>query len=216
MAGKKALIGVDKAQNRFYEGLGRMSKTKRMFIFVLSFLLILGGWYYVVFAPKHKELTKLEDTLTAETRKLERYKVKSRTYRKWERKVQQVEGSFRTATSALPDKRELPALLKGISLAGSRAGLSFLLFQPDPEVDRDFYKEIPISLQVQGKYHQMAEFFYLVSQLNRIVSIRNLNMVRHPDELDVVEMNCRAVTYMFTEPTAGKVMDDQKSKKKKG
>ena len=206
---------MGKVQDRFYERLGKMSKTRRLFFYGLVFMVVLGGWYYLFLGPKNKELSRLESKYVAESRKLEGYKLKARAYKKWERKMASVEEMFHAATDALPDKRELPALLKGISLAGSRAGLEFLLFQPDPEVDRDFYKEIPISLKVQGHYHQMAEFFIQVAQLNRIVSIKNLTMVRHPDRMEAIEMNCRAVTYMFSESSTAKKDGKKKRKKKK-
>ncbi len=219
MAGKKSFSGVGKARDQFYERLGKMSKVQRIASCAVIVALVLGSWYFVVFSPKRSELVRLKNKYETESKRLEGYKIKAQAYKKWQRKMDRAQDSFNAATNALPDKRELPALLKGISLAGSRAGLSFLLFQPDPEVDREFYKEIPISLKVQGKYHQMAEFFLQVAQLNRIVSIGNLTMSRMKDDPDVIEMNCRAVTYMFSEtppPEPPKKKGKKNKKKKKG
>ncbi len=128
-------------------------------------------------------------------------------------KMAQVEEAFYIATRALPDKKEIPSLLKSVSRAGSRAGLNFVLFQPDPEVSRDFYREIPLSMKVEGNFHQIADFFYQVSRLNRIVNIRNIALRRNKSAAGVIDMDCRAVTYMFVESDQSA---KQPQKKKKG
>ena len=78
-------------------------------------------------------------------------------------------------------------------------GLNFVLFQPEPEVNRDFYREIPLSMKVEGNYHQIADFFFQVSRLNRIVNIRNISLRRNKAASGVIDMDCSAVTYMFVE-----------------
>jgi type IV pilus assembly protein PilO len=110
-----------------------------------------------------------------------------------------LEEAFYLATRALPDKKEIPSLLKSVSRAGSSAGLNFVLFQPEPEVNRDFYREIPLSMKVEGNYHQIADFFFQVSRLNRIVNIRNISLRRNKAASGVIDMDCSAVTYMFVE-----------------
>jgi type IV pilus assembly protein PilO len=93
--------------------------------------------------------------------------------------VSQVEAAFHEAARALPDNKALPSVLAEVSRAGSRAGVNFLLFQPDPEIAGDAYREIPLSIKVEGSYHQIQEFFFHVSRLNRIVTIRNISLRRN-------------------------------------
>ncbi len=112
---------------------------------------------------------------------------------------------------ALPDKRELPSLLTGISKAGSDAGLKFYLFQPAKEVNKEFFNEIPISIKVEGRYHQITDFLFQITKLSRIVNINNVN-VKSKKGGKILGMSCRAVTYMFVEKT--KTKNKQKRKKK--
>ena len=123
--------------------------------------------------------------------------------------------AFHEAMKALPDKREIPSLLTGVSRAGSNAGLSFHLFQPENEISKQFYNEIPVSIKVEGSYHQIADFFFQVLHLNRIVTIDDVD-VKIKQNGQSLEMSCRAVTYMFVEKQALQGQDQKNSQKKKG
>jgi type IV pilus assembly protein PilO len=90
--------------------------------------------------------------------------------------MQDAEEQFKIVMRALPEKEEIPTLLTGISKAGKSSGLNFILFQPMPEVKKDFYAEIPVAMEVTGDYHGVAMFFENVAGLNRIVNIRNISM----------------------------------------
>jgi len=107
------------------------------------------------------------------------------------------EEKFNLALQALPDKEEIPSLLASISQSGQDAGLEFLLFQPKAEVPRDFYAEIPVSINVKGNYHNMAMFFDKLSNLARIVNINDLKIV--PEQSGMLTTACTAVTYKFVE-----------------
>ena len=120
---------------------------------------------------------------------------------------------FNEAMKALPDKRELPSLLTGISKAGSDAGLDFILFKPDKEVNKEFYKVIPVSIKVEGRYHQVTDFFFQIIRLNRIVNINNVN-VKRKSKGGNLEMSCKAVTYMFVEKKEPKDKNKRKRRKK--
>jgi len=176
-------------------------------------VLVGGAYYYFFFMPRQGRLMDVSQTLEARNNKLITVKRQARSLKEWETKMARVEEAFYIATRALPDKKEIPSLLKSVSRAGSSAGLNFVLFQPDPEVARDFYKEIPLSMKVEGNYLQVADFFFQVSRLNRIVNIRNIALRRNKSAAGVIEMDCKAVTYMFVEADQNA---SQPKKKKKG
>ncbi len=197
----------------FFERVGKLSRLHRLFICLGTLLLIGGGFYYFVFMPKYTHLQNAEQTLEIQSNKLNIVKRQARSLKKWEDKMAEVEEAFYIATRALPDKKEIPSLLKSVSRAGSSAGLNFVLFQPDPEVNRDFYREIPLSMKVEGSFHEIADFFFQVSRLNRIVNIRNITLRRNKSASGMIDMACNAVTYMFVEEEQNA---DQNKKKKKG
>lgn len=181
-----------------FEKVGALTRLQRLLICLVTFAIIGGAYYYFVFMPKHEELKNLEKIYNTQLNKLENYKKRAAEILKYEKLMAATQEEFNLAMRALPDKREIPSLLTGISKAGSDAGLSFLLFQPEKEISREFYKEIPVSIKVEGRYHQITNFFFQITRLNRIVNINDVS-VKGNKNGTILEMTCKAVTYMFVE-----------------
>jgi type IV pilus assembly protein PilO len=95
---------------------------------------------------------------------------------RWERRVEVLNEELAKAIKELPNEREIPELLRRISSIGKKIGLEFLLFQPLPEVPRDFYADVPVKLKIEGSFHEVATFFDRIGKLNRIVNIRDISM----------------------------------------
>ncbi|MBU1196275.1 MAG: type 4a pilus biogenesis protein PilO [Proteobacteria bacterium] len=184
--------------NLVFEKIGTLTILQRLLICVATFALIGGAYYYFIIMPRYDQLKKLESTYQAQVNQLNIFKQRASQILKYEKLMAQKQEEFSIAMRALPDKRELPSLLTGISKAGSDAGLIFHLFQPDTEINREFYKEIPVSIKLEGKYHQITDFFYQISRLNRIVNINNVEVKSDKGGKSLV-MTCKAVTYMFVE-----------------
>ena len=193
--GKKIRVASEKAFTR----IGALTKVQRLLICLVTLVLLGGGYYYFFYAPKAGALESAKAELKTQEDKLETFKIKARSLKKFEKQMAEAQEAFDQAMKALPDKKELPSLLVGISKAGGKAGLEFLLFQPEPEVNKEFYKEIPLSMTVSGTYHQAADFFFQVAGLNRIVNIKDLAITRDEKTPGKIQMKCSAVTYMFAE-----------------
>jgi len=188
------------------------SKVQKILIVVGIFVLAGGGFAYFSYYPKYKEITRLAQEQMKLDKDLARSKKKAAEYEAYKRKMAQAEERFRKALQALPEKKEIPSLLTNISRSGQDTGLEFLLFQPQAEVQKEFYAEIPVSIQVDGSYHNVAMFFDKVARLSRIVNIHNLQMnaQKNPGELRTA---CTAVTYRFVEAPPPKKEDGKKKKK---
>ena len=76
----------------------------------------------------------------------------------------------------LPTEEEVASLLVDISQTGLASGLKFKLFKPDAPINKDFYSELPISIQVLGHYEELGLFISGLASLPRIVTIHNINI----------------------------------------
>ncbi|GAB4267277.1 MAG: type 4a pilus biogenesis protein PilO [Deferrisomatales bacterium] len=115
--------------------------------------------------------------------------------------VARLDEELARALEKLPDKEEIPTLLQTISDLGKEAGLEFLLFKPGSPTPKDFYAEVPLEMQVRGRYHDLAVFFDKVGRLPRIVTIQNTDFGSpKPGPGGVMlTVSCRAVTFKFLE-----------------
>ena len=89
----------------------------------------------------------------------------------------QVEEYVTQLEKQLPGKAEMDALLSDINQAGLGRGLQFELFRPGQVVIKDYYAELPISLRVSGRYHDIGSFAADVANLSRIVTLHNVSVV---------------------------------------
>ena len=95
----------------------------------------------------------------------------------------------------LPSKAEMDALLSDINQAGLGRSLQFELFRPGQVSVKEYYAELPISLRVTGKYHDIGSFASDVANLSRIVTLNNLSIV--PARDGNLSMDATAKTYRY-------------------
>ncbi len=74
----------------------------------------------------------------------------------YKQQLADIEKSFGALLRQLPSKTEVPNLLVDISQTGLAAALQEKLFQPGPEIKKDFYAELPIKIRLTGSYHQFG------------------------------------------------------------
>ena len=96
----------------------------------------------------------------------------------------------------LPSKAEMDALLSDINQAGLGRSLQFDLFRPGQVVVRDYYAELPISLRVTGRYHDMGAFASDIANLSRIVTLNNLAIAPRPDGTLSMEATAKTFRYL--------------------
>jgi type IV pilus assembly protein PilO len=161
-------------------------------------LLILGAGYWFVIADELEERSRAqqeEETLkkTYSDKKLLALNID--VYRKQMDEMQQTFGSL---LRQLPNTTEVPDLLVDITQAGLGRGLEFTLFRPEREQPKDFYAELPISLQVAGSYHELAEFISDVAALPRIVTFGDINIAGEKSGRLSMQATARTYRYLDT------------------
>ena len=98
----------------------------------------------------------------------------------------------------LPGKAEMDALLSDINQAGLGRGLQFELFRPGQVEVKEYYAELPITIRVTGRYHDIGSFAADVANLSRIVTLHNLNIAPVPrDTSGTLTMDATARTYRY-------------------
>lgn len=98
----------------------------------------------------------------------------------------------------LPGKAEMDALLSDINQAGLGRSLQFELFRPGQVAVRDYYAELPITLRVTGRYHDMGAFASDIANLSRIVTLNNLVIM--PAKDGTLAMDATAKTFRYLDP----------------
>ncbi|MDD5180974.1 MAG: type 4a pilus biogenesis protein PilO [Gallionellaceae bacterium] len=114
------------------------------------------------------------------------------------KQLTETQQSFGALLKQLPNKSEMDALLTDINQAGLGRGLQFELFRPGAEVVTGVFAEQPIALKVTGNYDDLGKFASDISQLPRIVTLNNINVVPAGTQLS---MDTMAKTYRYLDET---------------
>ena len=164
---------------------------------MLLFVLILGGGYYFIWGD---QLQNLENVRTEEQTLKDTYLVKKRSAVNLpllKQQLEEIEQSLTDLLRQLPDKSEMEALLVDINQAGLGRGLQFELFKPaENETINEFYAELPVTLKITGKYHDIGAFASDVALLPRIVTLNDISIVPGSDDLLVLDAVAKTFRYL--------------------
>lgn len=183
--------------NEKYIPLAPRMKTA---IVALILLLPVVIFYFLYYQPKAKNIVSLNNQTIQLKKEVQEAKSKAANKGQFEKELAEAQIKFEEKAVLLPKDKEIPKLLKDISSLGRNAGLDFFTFKPLAEIPKDFYAELPVSINVRGPYHNMGFFFDQVAKLERIVSVTNIKMSSPKKEGGemLLKSDCKLVTYRFT------------------
>lgn len=121
-------------------------------------------------------------------------------------KLQQRQGEL---NKMLPASAEGPSFLSSVQTAANASGVTLTAWTPEPEVPEKFYARVPMKLELSGRYHQIAKFFYTVGHLDRIINMENISITdpkENGDEVDV-KATVMATAFHALKPAAPKKSD---------
>lgn len=164
----------------------------------------IGLFVWQVVTPKREQIRQLEEELQKLQVELQKAEAYAARYDEFKEELRQVDLKLKDALKKLPEGKEIPDLLDQINESVIKSGLMITLFQPAGQTAKDFYIEVPVQIQVSGGYHNYAKFADVISKMERIVTLRNIQLIPAggPVAGTILGISCNAVT--FTQPAAPK------------
>ena len=137
--------------------------------------IVVAGWWFVWSDQLLELQTKQQEEETLKQQFLDK-KRQAVNLDLYVQQLAEIDRSFGALLKQLPDKSEIEALLIEINQAGLGRGLQFELFKPGQEQVKDFYAELPITVKINGGYHDFGAFAADIAKLPRIVTLNNLSI----------------------------------------
>jgi len=103
----------------------------------------------------------------------------------------------RELSKILPATTEYPAFLSAVQAVANVAGVNLVAWTPEDEAPEQFYSRVPMKLELSGRYHQIAKFFYGVGQLDRIINMENISLTEPSQKGDEVTLKVTALATAF-------------------
>ncbi len=178
-----------------FNDLGGLPAPIKAIIGVLITAVVCYG-YYTFFTSeqieRYEQSARQELTLRNQFKQKYNVAINADAYKE---QLAKMEEDFAQLLQRLPTEHETPELLEDISYVGTSSGLSFNKLQFEKDIEREFYTEKPLRLEVVGGYHEFGEFLSRVAGLARIVTLHdfNINVLKG----DVLELKLDARTYRY-------------------
>jgi type IV pilus assembly protein PilO len=169
---------------------------KALLYFSTAVLVAVAAWFFLLkdYEAELEAEQNTEVTLRADYQKKLLKAVSLDALKKQREQVQQFVIQLE---KQLPSKAEMAALLSDINQAGLGRSLQFELFRPGQLVARDYYAELPISLKISGKYHDIGAFAADVAHLSRIVTLNDLGITSGAKDPSVLTLEGTARTFRY-------------------
>lgn len=151
---------------------------------------------------KQEQQAKLKDDWLAKKRQA----VNLDEYR---RQLAEIDRSFGALLKQLPNKAEMGDMLVDINKAAQSQGLLVDLFKPGGERPKEFYAEVPITLNLTGSYHDIGAFTGDLAKLPRIVTLNDINLSSNPKGVLVLRTTVKTFRYL----DEAELASQQKAKK---
>lgn len=163
--------------------------------FVMLLISALGYYLYIDESinilnssrQKETELKQTLDTKATQAANLVAYK----------KQMVELQGMLKEQLKQLPSKNEIATLIDDISYLATKDELKLSKIFWEPEINRQFYTELPMSIELSGSYNQIGSFIADLASLPRIVVLQNFNMNLISE--DTISVQMKASTFRYEE-----------------
>jgi len=166
---------------------------------------IAGAFWYFYWSPAVEEETQKRTRLESLQKEIRALEVTANKLQEFQREVALLEARLETLKRILPQTKETPDLMRKIQALAAQSNLLIKKFNPGTPVSKDFYQEWPISVEVEGTYHNLGFFFDRVARLPRLVNVGNLKVKSQSKQTasNTISAGCVATTFVYVETPPG-------------
>jgi len=164
-----------------------------------------GAFWYFYWSPAVEEETKKRTKLENLQKEIRALEVTANKLQEFQREVALLEARLETLKRILPQTKETPDLMRKIQALAAQSNLLIKKFNPGTPVNKDFYQEWPIAVEVEGTYHNLGYFFDRVGRLPRLVNVGNLKVKAQQKQTasNTINAACVATTFVYMETPPG-------------
>ena len=173
-------------------------------VFVVMSLILAGAFYYRIETPRQEAMAARQAVLDATNKRVQEGQAMARRLPEFRKEIAELEARLEVLKPILPTDRDAGDLLRRVQTLAVQSNLTILGFRPQPITLNEIHAEWPISLQLEGNYHNLGVFLDRVSKFPRIINIGTMTLAgKSPPEPNAsMNIGVTATTFVLTEPAA--------------
>ncbi len=161
---------------------------------------VLFALVFIVFLkPRNEKIAVLKEERIQVEGEVNQLKLKKMQLNKIEAELQTMTATLKELEIVIPRQREIYDILDQIQQLGFDSRLDIVKFVNRGEIDKEFYLEWPIAIEITGSYHNLAIFFDRLSRFSRLFNTESFVIRALPRQNDIesVTANTTIKTYIF-------------------
>ena len=166
-----------------------------------------GIFYYYYEGPVRADMTARQSQLQALRADITKGLATAKKLPEFRQQVTDLEGRLANLKAILPEEKDAADLLNRMQTVAAQSNMTIKGFKPAPTVTKQLHAEWPITLELDGTYHNLAIFFDRVGKFTRIVNISGLDVKGRdrPEANNTITATCVATTFVLLDkPTPAK------------
>jgi type IV pilus assembly protein PilO len=182
------------------EKIAKLPASQKLLALAALVVLIVFLYYIVWDKDYQSQINRLNSQLSDLKTEISKIRAIAADITRVERELALLEKKLSEALTKLPNQAEVEKLLITIDELGRENGLTFSVFKPGNEANKQLYTEVPISLKFMGNFYHVLRFFDEITKLPRIITISDLTMSQvRSGKTSLLDVSCVATTYKFRE-----------------
>lgn len=165
-----------------------------------------GGFYTYYDLPARADVEGRERQLQSLRTDLGKGLATAKKVNEFRAQVEDLENRLSALRSVLPEEKDAADLLGRMQTVAVQSQLTIKGFKPAAPVTKQLHAEWPITLELEGTYHNLAMFVDRVGKFTRIVNIAGLDVKGRdkPDPNGTITATCVATTFVLLDKPAAK------------
>jgi type IV pilus assembly protein PilO len=160
------------------EELNNKPRSTKILYLVITIILPLAIFYNFYYTPKKEKEKNLVQTIESLDKEILKYEQIAKKEKELEFIVKERRKFLEESQKILPTEKEIPILLNNIAQLAKKRGLKVLQFVPKPEIQKNYYNEIPIELSFTGSFNNTFAFLNDVENLERLVNLISVEITQ--------------------------------------
>ena len=163
-----------------------------------------GMFYYYYEMPARTDMTSRQTQLAALKGDISKGLTTAKKLPEFRQQVTDLESRLANLKAILPEEKDAADLLNRMQTVAAQSNMTIKGFKPSPTVTKTLHAEWPITLELDGTYHNLAIFFDRVGKFTRIVNISGLDVKGRdrPEANNTISATCVATTFVLLEKPA--------------
>jgi type IV pilus assembly protein PilO len=185
--------------------LSKLPWRAQLAVFVVLSLGAAGAYYYFMEIDIQARIKVAEAALAQIGTRIDKGLATARQLPEFRKEVAELQARLDSLRPILPEEKDAADLLRRVNTLAVQSNLTIRGFRPQATSTKALHAEWPISLELEGTYHNLGVFLDRVSKFPRIINVSALALTSklQPQPNGTIDITCTATTFVLLEPGKG-------------